>query len=165
MLSKPGLSKLFGRIRKERTCPYCRNVLMIGELVVRCASCETLQHNGCWYIHGKCSVYGCGSSRLTLSISPSLQLVVTSAAVLFPAIKGAFSGEFYWFSTLFPFVLGYLHLSAYRNPLRNFLTNIVDSLYADRESLLVRGYLFFGLWVAGIIYMLIGHANLTTMQK
>jgi hypothetical protein len=43
------------------TCPYCKDKIQPRESegVIRCPSCDSLQHTACWQEHGGCSVHGC----------------------------------------------------------------------------------------------------------
>lgn len=40
-------------------CPYCKNPVMVSDLIASCVKCGTLHHFDCWKSTGGCSVFGC----------------------------------------------------------------------------------------------------------
>ena len=37
-------------------CPYCKDLITVGEQVVACAGCGSRHHEDCYTEHGACSV-------------------------------------------------------------------------------------------------------------
>lgn len=49
----------------QERCPYCLAELRGPELVVRCATCLTALHAGCYREHGRCTTFGCAGEEVT----------------------------------------------------------------------------------------------------
>lgn len=44
------------KIDKRKKCPFCLDSFLVGEQVIQCPSCNTLQHGECWKEYGdRCS--------------------------------------------------------------------------------------------------------------
>jgi hypothetical protein len=47
----------------ERRCGYCKAVIEEGQSVSFCSLCNTPHHTECFRLNGRCTVFGCSSSR------------------------------------------------------------------------------------------------------
>lgn len=49
----------------QERCPYCLADLHGPELVLRCSTCLTALHAGCYREHGRCTTFGCAGEEVT----------------------------------------------------------------------------------------------------
>lgn len=56
-------SKSFQELSGKANCPYCKEEIHPGSLMIQCKKCKTAQHQQCWNENGRCSVFGCLGKR------------------------------------------------------------------------------------------------------
>lgn len=56
-------SKSFLELSGKANCPYCKEEIHPGSLMIQCKRCNTAQHQECWNENGRCSVFGCLGKR------------------------------------------------------------------------------------------------------
>ncbi len=67
----------------DKRCPFC-HVALAGAAIVACSRCSAEHHAECWSAHGKCSVYGCGSTLRNVALLPVAPEAAPSPAPVAP---------------------------------------------------------------------------------
>lgn len=88
------------KLHRTANCPYCKSPLSEMMEITQCSLCRTSHHRSCWREYGRCSVFGCVSTRWfhswnVLWMVPSLLLTASmvhpyAALILSPFVFSAF---------------------------------------------------------------------------
>jgi Prokaryotic RING finger family 1 len=88
------------KLHQTANCPYCKSPLSEMTEITQCGLCRTGHHRSCWKEYGRCSVFGCVSTRWfhnwnVLWMAPSLLLTASmvhpsAAFILSPFLFSAF---------------------------------------------------------------------------
>lgn len=69
LCSAPMVNIPVHEVQSEKHCAYCKEVMMDDQQAVQCVSCGTPHHNECFQLNGRCTVFGCNSTR---SLEPDI---------------------------------------------------------------------------------------------